>query len=102
MKYFNVRSYWYEPYIKIGDTLTKEHDKLRISFDLMDNFEYPLWVILQNSGNDFKVVPISLVDKNTIIISTSENAFNKWGYKTQCFKTSVNYGYACISKSSFN
>ncbi len=98
-QYFNTRSYWYKPYKGIIEDLNKVEliGKNTITFQLMDIFEYPLWVFIKQYNLNLKVVPESHASNKTIIISTSKDPYSKDGYTTSCIKTEVEYGYACLS-----
>lgn len=98
-QYFNTRSYWYMPYKGIIEDLNRQKltDKSTISFQLMDNFEYPLWAFMKKYNLNLRVVPESKASNKTIIISTSKDSYSQDGYTTSCIKTEVEYGYACIS-----
>lgn len=100
-QYFNARYYWYLPYKGIIEILTKQQFKNSdtISFDLPDGFEYPLWVLMKRYHLNFRVVPISEISNETIIISTSKDPYKKEGYIIKCIKTEIDYGYACLSKA---
>lgn len=97
-QYFNARFYWYDPYRKIVILASEENIQKTIAFDLMDEFEYPLWYLLKENKSHYKVVPLSKKDNKTIIISTSKEPYYKKGYITRCVKTDIEYGYACLSK----
>lgn len=95
-QYFNARYYWYEPYVKIIDLLKKENNK-ELAFNLGDGFEYPLWMLIRKYQLNYQVVPMSKLSKNTIIISTTSKVYNREDYLTECVKTEIEYGYACLS-----
>lgn len=100
-QYFNARFYWYLPYkgiieILVGQDLAESNT---VTFDLPDGFEYPLWVFIKRYGLNIRVVPLSEISNETIIISTSEDPYEKEGYLTKCIKTKIEYGYACLSKA---
>lgn len=93
-QYFNPRYYWQKPYSKVIEN-TQPDDK--IHFKLMDEYEYPFWTLLQNKNLKFKVVD----SKNAnVIISTSQQEMNLEGYSSQCFKSDIDYGYACILRKN--
>lgn len=69
-----------------------------ISFKLMDEFEYPMWYFLKKNDLSLKVIPYSKKTDDTIVISTSKDMYNSKGYKIECIKTEIEYGYACLSK----
>ncbi len=97
-QYFNARSYWYNPYKYIIKVLTESKaGKQTVAFKLMDGYEYPLWLLIQENNLKYHIVPESKISDETIIISTSKNPYNLTGYKTECIKTEIEYGYACIS-----
>lgn len=98
VQYFNPRFYWYYPYKKIIDRFEKEaHDEKTVTFKLMDFYEYPLWLLMKEKNISFKVLPESKILDDTIIISTSKEQYSLTGYTTECIKTEIEYGYACIS-----
>jgi len=96
-QHFNARYYWHDPYINIINLLNKENNK-EVAFNLEDGFEYPLWVLMNKQQNIKRVIPYSQIGEDTLIISTTQKPFYKNYYKTTCFKTEIEYGYACISK----
>jgi hypothetical protein len=96
-QYFNSRPYWYLPYIQIIDVLAKSGETGTVSFDLMDGFEYPLWVFIKNKNINIRVIPLSKADDSTTIITTTEFVIQKEGYSNFCVKTVIDYGYACLS-----
>lgn len=96
-QYFNARYYWYEPYVEIVDLLKKENNR-EIVFSLGDEFEYPIWALMNKYQIKKTVITYSQIDDNSIIISTSASPFRKEGYYTTCFKTLIEYGFACLSK----
>ena len=96
-QYFNAEYYWYEPYSEITDLV--ENKRIgKVTFDLMDDFEYPLWMMLKTKKVGFYVVPKKSNQSVGAIISTSGKPYSKEGYITECFKTKIDYGYACFSK----
>lgn len=97
-QYFNSRYYWYKPYTKVIDHFAKLENTKKVSFLLLEGFEYPLWVLIKEHKINTQVVPYPKIDGETIIISTSKEPFFKEGYTTSCYKTSIEYGFACISK----
>lgn len=115
-QYFNARFYWYEPYDKVTDLIAKQETEgftpnnpgsKYIVMNLMDDeFEYPLWTMLKLKNVDFYIQQNKFMDqpvpKNAIILTTSEKEFKKEGYETKCFKTEIDYGYACISVKNDN
>lgn len=102
-QYFHARYYWYSPYKGIIKTLKEKNLKLdTIAFQLMDGFEYPLWIFLNESNLNFKIIPVSKKSYNTIILSTSKDPYKIESYKTECIKTEIEYGYACISAKDGN
>lgn len=102
-QYFNARFYWYEPYKRIIENLKKQSlNTNTITFKLMDGYEYPLWLFIKENNLNYYVVPESKISDETIIISTSKNPDSFKGYKTECIKTEIEYGYACISVKDGN
>lgn len=101
-QYFNARYYWYLPYKGITEILTDQKFTKNdtIFFDLPDGFEYPLWVLIKNQNPDLRVIPKEKILPETIIISTSQNPYKREGYITECLKTGIDYGYACLSISN--
>lgn len=102
-QYFNARFYWYEPYKRIIENLKKQSlNTNTITFKLMDGYEYPLWLFIKENNLNYYVIPESKISDETIIISTSKNPDSFKGYKTECIKTEIEYGYACISVKDGN
>lgn len=101
-QYFNARYYWYKPYKEIMEKAKEKQLHGTVSFKLMDEFEYPMWYFLKKNELTFKVIPYSKIDNKTIIISTSKDPYSKDGYITQCIKTEIEYGYACLSIKNGN
>lgn len=99
-QYFNARPYWYQPYLQIFSMLGQPDGT--IAFNLMDEFEYPLWVLVKKNKINVRIIPYSQISNNTLIISTTEQPFHKDGYSTRCVETQIEYGYACISKKIYN
>lgn len=97
---FNARYYWYKPYKEIMENTRQYKLPGTISFNLMDEFEYPMWYFLRKNNISLKVVPFSKRSDETIIITTAKNLPNLEGYKTKCIKTDIDYGYACISRKT--
>lgn len=91
-QYFNSRYYWQSPYTEVSKIINQD---AKISFNLMDEYEYPFWVLLNENNLNFEVVKPEYAN---IIISTSSKEINLKNYDTKCFKTEIEYGYACISK----
>lgn len=103
IQYFNARPYLYEPYDKVTDLIALNPGFKYIVLKLSgDEFEYPLWALLKEKNIDFYIQQNKFVDnpvpKNAIILTTSETSINLEGYNTKCFKTYIEYGYACLSK----
>lgn len=98
MQYFNPRWYWHEPYGMVVNSFINKNETYEISFDLTDEYEYPFWVLLMKNGVKFKAVSAAEANEKTHIISTSPSPFEKEGYNTVCYKTQIEYGYACVSK----
>ncbi len=98
-QYFTARYYWYYPYRKIMENLQrKQVESNTIAFQLMDGFEYPLWVYLKKSNLNLRVIPLSKKSNDTIIFATSIDPYKRSGYTTECIKTEIEYGYACLSR----
>lgn len=97
IQYFNASPFWYNPYQQVT-RLLRNDQKIEVTFDLMDDFEYPFWILMREKGIDFTVKPLRSFSDNAIILSTSKTMYKKEGYKTTCFKTTIDYGYACISQ----
>lgn len=95
-QYFNARFYWQKPYKQVAEGLKQSH-KSEVTLNLMDEFEYPLWILFKNEGIDPKIIPQSSTSDKTAIITTSEEPFEREGYTTTCLKTQIDYGYACLS-----
>lgn len=98
-QYFNSRYYWYGPYKEAVNMLQSKAVK-EVTLNLMDEFEYPLWILIQNSNLNLKVVSYSKASDKTIIITTSKNRVEKSGLTTKCIKTEIDYGYICLSKKN--
>lgn len=97
-QYFNARHYWYEPYNEVTDLLKGKQD-VKVALDLADNYEYPLWIMLKDKNIRFEMVSLKLKDQANFLIKSSFSEkevedFNKIG----CFKTQIDYGYACLYK----
>lgn len=101
-QYFNARYYWFDPYSKVADLILKTKSNPRIKIDLMDEFEYPFWELLNTRGINFTINDKKEYGPQDLIFSTSKLPYSKAGYQTVCFKTSVDYGYACLSKQEIN
>lgn len=97
-QYFNSRYYWERPYRQVIDQLKINNSSQEISFHLMDEFEYPFWVLLKDAGLNFHITPHADSSDNTILITTSKESFIKDGFVTSCYKTELEYGFACISQ----
>lgn len=99
-QYFNARYYWHLPYKGIIEILAKQQSTKggTISFDLPDGFEYPLWFLIKSYHLSFRIIPKSQISNETIIISTSKDPYRKEGYITECIKTEIEYGFACVSE----
>lgn len=100
-QYFNARFYWYFPYKNIIEVLAVQNSIKdgTVAFDLLDGFEYPLWLLIKKYKINSSIIPLSKISNNTIIISTSKNPYIKEGYITKCIKTEIEYGYGCLSKA---
>lgn len=98
-QYFNPRTYWYKPYKGIMEIVRKQPLTATdtIVLRLMDDFEYPFWMFVKKYNLNLRIVPESKVSNETIIISTSRDFYSINGYITQCIKTDIEYGYACLS-----
>ncbi len=94
-QYFNARYYWHMPYKEITEKI-RGKTASTVTFKLMDEFEYPLWYFLRKYELPLKVIPYSKKTRETIIISTAESPFSMEGYSTECIKTEIKYGYACL------
>lgn len=102
-QYFNSRPYWYGSYDKVTDLIAKEDKHQIITLELMDDeFEYPLWVLLKRKGVNFYVYQNKFIkrkiDPESLLLTTSEKPTVRKGFQTKCFKTDIEYGYACLSK----
>lgn len=99
-QYFNSFPFWYNPYVKVVENLEANSEEYQISFDLMNayEFEYPFWILLKEKGVRFKAKPITVTSEPAIIISTSKDKYTKEGYESLCYKTTIEYGYACYNK----
>lgn len=94
---FNARYYWHDPYKEVIEKAKEKKISGTITFKLIDEFEYPMWYFLKKDKLSLKVLPYSKQNKDTTIISTSKTPFYQKGYLTECIKTEIDYGYACIS-----
>lgn len=94
-QYFNARYYWYKPYKEVMQKIEKNRWGT-ITFKLMDEFEYPLWYFLKKYEIPLEVIPYAEKTINTIIISTSKDPYSTKGYLSECIKTEISYGYACL------
>jgi 4-amino-4-deoxy-L-arabinose transferase-like glycosyltransferase len=97
-QYFNSRYYWEKPYRQVIDQLEINNSSQEISFHLMDEFEYPFWVLLKDAGLNFHVTTYTDASEGAILITTSKESFKKDGFVTSCYKTELEYGFACISQ----
>jgi len=99
-QYFNARPYWFDPYDKVTNLILQQKDSPQIKLDIMDEFEYPLWVLLKEKGVKFVINDNIETNSKDLILSTSELPYFKERYNTICFKTDIEYGYACLSKKN--
>lgn len=96
-QYFNARFYWYKPYNNIANRLSLMPEGRTMSFQLMDGFEYPLWVLFKDKGIDDKVLAKNSNVKPQYLIKSSKFEEQVDDYELiQCEKTSVDYGYICL------
>lgn len=97
-QYYNSRFYWYKPYEGIMEMLSKKqlakNDK--VTYKLMDYFEYPLWVLARKKALNYSVVSDYSEISSSIIISTSIEPYYRKGYDSVCLETEIEYGYACL------
>lgn len=101
-QYFNARYYWYKPYEDITTALKVEKNPI-IALDLMDHFEYPVWVMMKDKGADFKIVSKKEKQFSTFLIKTSESEESVEGFeKIYCIRTEVEYGLACLYKNKLS
>lgn len=96
-QYFSSRLYWYEPYTKVVQKMIFTSKNDMISFRLMDGFEYPFWVLFKTYDVPVKVVTGHQSKLASVVISTAPFPVKYDGFDSSCFKTDINYGYACIS-----
>lgn len=96
-QYFNAEYFWYEPYDELTKSIASPSEKTSVSFVLMDDFEYPLWVLVKNRGLNFTVIPRTKMSQAKYIIKSSERIEELDGYEmVLCKKTAVDYGYICL------
>lgn len=96
-QYFNARPYWYYPYTQIVTSMSFTSRNDRISFKLMDGFEYPLWRLLRINKVEGKVVPVSQINSANVIVTTAKDVVRYDDFETNCVQTEFDYGYACLS-----
>ncbi len=107
MQYFNPRPYWYEPYQEATDLIASTPGFKYIVLKIYDDdYEYPFWALFKQKNVSFYLqngqsLPLEKkkvnLSKNAIILTTSQRPFKLDGYRTDCFKTKIDYGYACVS-----
>lgn len=98
-QYFNAEYFWYEPYKNTAFPLRDQNGTIKISFDVMDDFEYPLWVLLKENKINFLVIPKIKIEESDYLIKTSKIPEEVKGFiRKECYKTVVDYGYACLYK----
>lgn len=98
-QYFNAEFFWYEPYRKVVENINYEEKMIKVSFDVMDDFEYPLWVLLKESKINYQVIPKVKFAQSDFLIKTSPKQGEIKNFQNLgCFKTSIEYGYACLYK----
>lgn len=96
-QYFNSRPYWYESYKQVIDLYSQQTNK-KVVLNLMDDeFEYPLWVLAKENKTNPRFLSKNYLEHGDVIITTAPTPYEKEGFKTDCFKTRIAYGYACIS-----
>ena len=96
-QYFNAEYFWYGPYQNLTDKLASIGKEVTISFDLSDDFEYPLWELLKSKGVKFKVIPKKKINGAQFLIVTSDKIQNIKGYNMiDCQKASIDNAYACL------
>lgn len=100
-QYFNARYYWLDSYNKITDSISINYRNPKITIDLMDEFEYPLWALLKNKKVKFVYSSNKEANYGDLIISTSKSPYVRESYKTICYKTPIDYGYACLSEKIY-
>ena len=102
-QYFNAEYFWYEPYKNAAFLLRDQNGVVKISFDVMDDFEYPLWVLLKENKINYRVIPKVRLEESDYLIKTSRVPEDTKGFiLRECYKTIVEYGYACLYQKSQN
>ncbi len=97
MQYFNAEYFWHRPYQNLTDKVASVKEEVTISFDLSDDFEYPLWELLKIKGVKFKVIPNKKIYEAKFLIVTSEKIQDIHGYDiTLCQKAAIDNAYACL------
>lgn len=110
-QYFNSEFFWYEPYQqavsklrssaykKVVENIEHKNKRIKVTFDVMDDFEYPLWVLLKESKINYQVIPKVKFTQSDFLIKTSPKQEEIRNLQNLgCFKTSIKYGYACLYK----
>lgn len=93
---FNAEYFWYEPYKSIVEQLSN-YKNINVSFDVMDDFEYPLWALMNSKKIQYKVVPKTLQKNASFIIKTLKTPETIRGFKIiHCEKAKLDIGYACL------
>ncbi len=101
-QYFNARHYWYEPYSNAVNIIP---DNTTVAFQLIDDFEYPLWVLIRQKNsntyvlakNDTRKARYLIKQAFYYVVKSSDEIENLKGYELiKCEKTGVDYGYLCV------
>lgn len=102
-QYFNARYYWKDPYNDILTSPQFDTKNLTISFSLEDNFEYPLWRLIEERNTTLRVLPFSSDIKSQILIKTSKQVEAVEGYDLiRCSVTKIEYGFICLYTLKLN
>lgn len=97
-QYFNAEHLWYFPYKNIVDKIASLNRDISISFDLGDDFEYPLWVLLKNKKVRFNVIPKKKIGEAQFLIITPDKSRIILGYNLiSCERAdNLDNAYACL------
>lgn len=98
-QYFNAEFFWYEPYRKTVENMPASNETIKITFDVMDDFEYPLWILLEDHKTNFQVIPKLNLTQSGYLIKTSTKREEVKNFQIiECYKTEIQYGYSCLYK----
>lgn len=97
MQYFNAEYFWYQPYQNLTDKIASFKEEVTISFDLSDDFEYPLWELLKIKEVKFRVIPKKKINEARFLIVTSDKIQDIRGYSViDCQKATIDNAFACL------